>query len=96
VPPNTPTLNSVRLEEDADDAAWSVLPTDRWGFIKTYADINGDGTFRLIDCREIRKPGEVLRIVDGFKADNFLWEILARVQISDVQIGTSVKSLAQL
>jgi len=96
VPPNTPVQNEERLEEDADDPAWDELPEDRYGYIKTYADTNGNGTYRLMDCREIRKPGEVLRIVDGFKADNWIWQIEARVQISDVQIGTSVKDLGQI
>lgn len=96
IPSTTPELNEERLEEDADDPAWDTLPEDRYGFIKTYADINADGSFKLVDCREIRRPGEVLRIVDGFKGDNWQWEIIARVQISDVQIGTSVKDLGQV
>jgi len=96
VPPNTPAQNEERLEEDADNVAWLTLPADRYGYIKTYADGSDDGEYRLMDCREIRKSGEILRIIDGFKADNWCWEIIGRVQISDVQIGTSVKDLAQL
>jgi len=96
VPPNTPALNAERLEEDADSPLWDTLPADRWGFIKTYVDLDDDGSYRLIDCREIRRSGEVLRIIDGFKADNWQFEITGRIQISDVQIATSVKDLAQL
>jgi hypothetical protein len=59
-------------------------------------DLDDDGSYRLIDCREIRRSGEVLRIIDGFKADNWQFEITGRIQISDVQIATSVKDLAQL
>jgi hypothetical protein len=96
VPPNTPAQNEERLEEDADDPAWETLPEDRYGYIKTYMDHGYTGEYQLIDCREIRRSGEVLRIIDGFKADCYAWEILGRVQISDVQIGTSVKDLAQV
>jgi hypothetical protein len=96
VPPNTSELNEDRLEDDADSEAWNTLPSDRYGYIKTYVDHTRTGEYRLIDCREIRRPGEVLRIVDGFKGDNWVWEIVGRVQISDVQIGTSVKDLAQV
>jgi hypothetical protein len=96
VPPSTPAQNEERLEDDADSPAWDTLPEDRYGFIKTYMDHGYTGEYQLIDCREIRRSGEVLRIVDGFKADNYAWEILGRVQITDVQIGTSVKDLAQV
>jgi hypothetical protein len=96
VPPNTPEQNEDRLEDDADSTAWDTLPEDRYGYIKTYVDHTRTGEYRLIDCREIRRPGEVLRIVDGFKGDNWVWEIVGRVQISDVQIGTSVKDLAKV
>jgi hypothetical protein len=96
VPPGTPAQNEERLEEDADDPVWDTLPDDRYGYIKTYMDHGYTGEYQLIDCREIRRSGEVLRIVDGFKADCYAWEILGRVQISDVQIGTSVKDLAQI
>lgn len=96
VPPGTPAQNPVRLEADADDPAWNVLPEDRYGFLKTYVDKDDDGSLTLIDCREIRKSGEVLRIVDGFKCDTWVWEIDGRVNISNVQIGTSIKELAQV
>jgi hypothetical protein len=96
VPPNTPALNATRLEADADDPAWDTLPEDRYGFIKTYADQTDDGNYKLMDCREIRRPQEILRIVDGFKACNWQWEILGRVQLVSVEIGTSVKDLVQI
>ncbi len=90
-----PTLNPVRLEAAADDPVWNTLPSDRWGFIKSYADTDSDGEFELVDCREIRSSGELMRIVGGFKSDIWAWQILARVPISNIQIGTSVKDLAQ-
>lgn len=96
VPDGTPALNPERFEEDADDPGWVDLPADRYAFIKTYVDLDGDGTLRLIDAREIRKTGEVLRIVDGFKAETWVWEIQTRVPISSVQIATSIKELAKV
>lgn len=96
VPPNTPAQNTTRLTEAADAADWDELPEDRYGYIKTYVDIDYDGSFRLVDCREIRRSGEILRIVDGFKTDRWQFEILGRVSISNVQVGTSVKALAQV
>lgn len=96
IPPGTPAQNATRLEKAASDPAWALLPTDRYGFVKTYITNGVDDTLILIDCREIRKSGEVLRIVDGFKSDTWVWEIDGRVQISNVQIGTSVKELAQV
>lgn len=96
VPPGTATQNATRLELAADNVAWSTLPADRYGYVKTYVDKDNDGSLTLIDCREIRRSGEVLRIVDGFKTDTWVWEIVGRVNISNIQIGTSVKELAQV
>lgn len=96
VQPLLPTLNATRVEEDADDAVWDTLPDDRWGYIKTFADIDNNGVLELVDCREIRTSGELLRIVGGFKADCWQWEITARVAISNFQVATSVKELAQV
>lgn len=96
IPPNTPTLNSVRIENSSSDSVWASLPTDRYGYLLTYADANDTGAMDLVDAREIRKPGEVLRIVDGFKASHWQWKIVGRVKIANVQIATSVKELAQI
>lgn len=91
-----PALNPVILEAAADDPVWLTLPADRWGFLRTYADANGDGELELVDVREIRSSGELLRMIGGFKADTYQWEITANIAISNVQIGTSVKELAQV
>lgn len=94
VPTNTPAQNTSRLDKAASDSAWATFPTDRYGFIKTYVDVDGTGNLTLIDAREIRASGELLRIVDGFKCDTWQWQIEGRVLISNVQIATSVKELA--
>lgn len=95
VPDTTPTQNPTRIEAVASSSVWNTLPADSYGFIKTYVDVDGTGDMVLIDCREIRKPGEVLRIVDGFKAEHWQWEITGRVTISNVQVATSIKELSQ-
>lgn len=96
VQPDLPALNPTVLEAGIDDPVWTSLPADRWGYIKTYADIDNDGELELVDCREIRSSGELLRIVGGFKSDIWQWEITARVSIANVQIATTVKELAQI
>lgn len=97
IPPNTASLNATRVEELADDPIWvASLPSDRYGYLLTYADTDDTGEMILMDAREIRKPGEILRIVDGFKANHWQWKIIGRVKIANVQIATSVKELAQI
>lgn len=96
VPPGTAAQNDTVIEEVASAAIWAAdLPADRYGYIKTYVDTDGTGAMLLIDCREIRKSGGLLRIVDGFKAETWQWEVVSRVKISNIQVATSVKELAQ-
>lgn len=96
IPPVHNALNPTRIELPADDPAWTVLGADRYGYLKTYADFDGTGQMVLIDCREIRKTGELLRIISGFKAEQWQWEIVANVEISNIQIATSAKELANV
>ena len=94
IPETQDALNDFVLEMPADDPYWQQpLPNDRYGYIFTYADVDNDGELVLVDAREIREPGEVLRIVSGFKADSYQWEIVGRVKITNVQIATSIKEL---
>lgn len=90
IPPGTPELNATRLEAATDDPVWDSLPADRYGFIRVYA------RGRLITTREIRVPQEILRILSGFKYETWQFEVIARVPISNIQIGTSIKALANL
>jgi hypothetical protein len=96
IPSTHAALNAYRIELPPANSEWLVLGSDRYGYIKTYADFDGTGQLTLIDCREIRKPGELLRIVSGFKAEQWQWEIVANVEISSVQIATSAKELASV
>lgn len=88
IPPGTPTQNPVRNEEDTDDASWNTLATDQYGIVRVFADDT------LVTTREIRKSGELLRILDGFKAESWQWEFEGRVEITNMQAAATVKELA--
>jgi hypothetical protein len=89
-------LDEFRLELPADDPAWLTLPADRFAILRTYADFDGTGEMTLIDCREVRKSGELLRIRSGFKAEQWQWEVTGNVVISNFQVATSAKELANV
>jgi hypothetical protein len=103
VPPGTPAQSTTRNEAATDDPSWNTLAAGQYGIIRVYA---GYGTgqptgdteppLQLVTTREIRTPQELLRILSGFKAETWQFEITARVPISNVQVGTSVKALAKL
>ena len=96
VPKNTPAQSAYRLETEPTDPAWQTLAVGQWGIIKTYVDVDGTGNMTLICAREIRSPGELVRLPDGFKAEQWQFQIDARVIISNVQIATTVKELANV
>jgi len=90
IPPGTPALNPTRLEAATDDPVWNSLPADRYGFIRVFS-----ANDQLVTVREIRVPQELMRILSGFKHETWQFEIEARVPISNIQVATSVKALAQ-
>jgi hypothetical protein len=90
VPPGTAPLNATVKEDDTDDPSWNTLDADRYGYIKVYAD----GVLRTV--REIRNSGGLLRILDGFKAEEWEIEVISRVTISNIQIAPTVKELASV
>lgn len=92
VPPNTPTQNADPLEADTSDVAWNTLQTGQYAIIRVFAYL--DGVPVLVTARELRKSGALLRIISGFKAEEWQWEIEGRVLISNLQVATSVKELA--
>lgn len=94
VPPAHDALNEFRIELPADNAQWLTLPSDRYGYIRTYVDVDGTGELTLMDVREIRASGELLRIRSGFKCEQWQWEIIGNINISNVQIALSAKDLA--
>jgi hypothetical protein len=93
VPPNTPAQNAIPNTAPASDPSWNALTSGQWGIIKTFVDYDGTGNLTLIDAREIRGSGEILRLVSGFKAEQWQWQILGRVNISNVQIASTPKEL---
>ncbi len=98
-PPNTPPFNTCPNEAPATDPSWAALQPNQRAIIKVYADPadeNEDGTMQLVTCREITSSGGILRIESGFKSENWQFEILGVVNISNVQIATSVKELGNV
>lgn len=91
VPPNTPAQNATRLSNATTDPIWTrPLPNDRYGFILVYA---GN---QLVTAREIRVNKEVLRILSGFKHETWSFRIITRLHISRLEVGTSVKGMANV
>jgi hypothetical protein len=87
IPPGTPAQNPVRQELATADPAWNTLNADQYGIIYVYGDGN------LITTRELRSNAELLRIGSGQKYEEWQWKVQARVNISNIQVATSVKEL---
>jgi hypothetical protein len=99
VPPNTPPLGPCRNEAPTDDPSWNQLANDQYLIVKVFADVDNcahDGSMKLVTTREVRKSGELLRILDGFKAEQWQVELIGRVLVSNMQIATSSKELANV
>jgi hypothetical protein len=99
VPATTPAQNPGRNETPAYDPSWNTLQAGQWGIVKVWADpdtSSRDGRMVLVMARELRKNGQIMRLPDGYKAENWQVEVLARVTISNIQIGTSVDELGEV
>jgi hypothetical protein len=102
VPPGTPALAPVRNELPPTDPSWATLGANQYLIVRTYADIEGDaagnstGNMVLVDCREVRSSGELLRLPSGFKCEMWQWEITGRVTVSNMQVATSAKDLSNV
>jgi len=83
VPPSTPALNPVRNTNDPQPA----LALDQYAIVRVYTD----GT--LFTTREVRKSGELLRIYSGTLVEQWQFELEGRVNINNMQVGTTVKEL---
>lgn len=90
IPPNTPAQAAVRNETATLDPSWNTLGAGQYGILRVFADDV------LVTTREIRTSAELLRVLSGFKADTWQYEITARVEISNFQIGTSVKDIGSV
>jgi hypothetical protein len=100
VPPGTPSNSTaVRNTAPTNDPSWNALSATQWGIVLVYASIadeEGDGAMQLVCAREIRKSGGLLRIPSGFKAESWQFRFLGRVNISNMQVATSVAELANV
>jgi hypothetical protein len=96
VPVNTPPQNAIENTAPASDPSWNTLGIGQYGILKTFVDVDGTGNLTLIDARELRGSSDIMRIVDGFKCEQWAWEITGRVTLSNVQIATAVKELGSV
>jgi len=67
-----------------------VLGANQYGIVRVYVDDE------LWCTREIRRTGELLRIFSGIKGERWQFEIEGRVDVSNMQVATTVKELAQV
>lgn len=96
VPPGTPPQNAVPNTAPTLDPSWNTLNIGQYGIVRVFADIAGNGSFTLVTTREIVTSGGLMRILSGFKAEQWYWELTARVNISNLQVATSAKELANV
>ena len=83
IPTGTPAQNPVVNTNDPQPN----LASDQYGIFRVYAD-------GVLYCtREIRSSGGLLRIYSSAKVEQWQFEFETRVNISNVQIGTSVREL---
>ena len=83
VPPNTPAQVERNVSDPQPD-----LGQNQYGIVRVYVDDV------LWTTRELRKSGELLRIYSGIKGEQWQFEVEGRVNVSNLQIATSVKELA--
>jgi hypothetical protein len=102
VPAAVPAPAGERFEAEPTDPAWATLGATQYAIVKTYADIGVDengnlnGSMVLVDCKEVRRSGEMLRLPAGFKAEQWQFEIVGRVIVTNLQVATSAKELANV
>ena len=82
VPSTTPDQSAVR-----NNALDQTLASDQYGLLRLYADDRHILTF------ELRESGQLIRPPSGFKAEWWQFEIEARVEISQIQMASTVKEL---
>lgn len=82
IPPGTPTQGALNT---ADPQA--VLGPNQYGIVRIYAD------GALYCTREIRSSSALLRIYSSTKVEQWQFEVEARVNVNNIQVGTSVREL---
>lgn len=90
VPPGTAKQTPVPFTAPPNDGRWQVLVQNNpgvYGVLFTYANDE------LVDAREIRGSGEILRLPSGFKAEFWQWRLVTRCTVNGIQVATSTKEL---
>ena len=82
IPTSTPPQTDIDTDEPQPD-----LGSQQYGIIRVYLDGN------LWTTRELRSSGGLMRIYSGIKGEQWQFEIEARVNVSNLQVATSVKEL---
>lgn len=90
IPPGTPAQHATRNTAPTLDPSWATLQAGQYGIIRVYAD----GV--LVTTRELWTNLELQRILSGFKATEWQFEIEAVVQVAKLEYATSVKELKQV
>lgn len=87
---DTPSTGIPAQSDERNTDTVQVLADDQYAIVRCY----GDG--ELVTTREVRTSGELLRILSGFKVEHWQFEIEGRVDITDMQVATSVKELKKI
>lgn len=91
-------LGAMRVWFDTNDDLPALNPTpnldtdqslaaDQWGIVRVYADD------RLVYLNELREAGAIMRPPSGFKAQYYQVEVEARVEVSKIEVASTVKEL---
>jgi hypothetical protein len=83
--PESPEPNPVR-----NTAPVQTLADDQLGLVRVYAD------GRLVMTRELRTDGEFMRTPSGFKAADWQIEVEGRIRVTDIELATTAKELADV
>ena len=81
--PNLPVLTTEVIQPTA-------LNSMQWGIIMLYQE--GE----LIWSREIRVDGEIFMLPSGYKSNDFRFTIIARVEVTAIDMATSIKELGSV
>ena len=90
----TPAQNAEPNVLPAIDPSWNNLAAGQYGIIQVWADL-GNG-MQILTAREIRANGGLLRLLGGFKSEQWQIVVIAQVPISNIQIATSISELGNV
>lgn len=90
VPAGTPAQSATR-----DVSAPQTLKPGQYIIVRIFMGDGSGGTV-LWTTREVRSSGELLRILSGAKAEFWQFELEGIVVVSNMQVATSVRELAQV